>query len=86
MGDDERFGNFDDNIEWESATNTWVRRQSLTLPRGHASASTIPVNCGFLVAGGSTNELWRIRCVSFRSCGLCVEILLMHCFTTFVVM
>jgi hypothetical protein len=49
-------GNLADNFEFIAATETWVRRKSMTLARGHATASTRAIGCGFILAGGSVNS------------------------------
>jgi Kelch motif len=49
--------NLADNFEFIAATETWVRRAPLTVPRGHAAASTRPIGCGFIIAGGSINTV-----------------------------
>lgn len=57
--------NVADNFEFIAATETWVRRSSMPMARGHASASTRPIGCGFIVAGGSINAVngstFRVR-------------------------
>ena len=55
VGGNERHGNYDDNYEWDLDTESWIERQSMPFARGHASSSTNPVNCGFLIAAGTTN-------------------------------
>jgi hypothetical protein len=49
--------NVADNYEFIASTETWVRRASMLLARGHASASTRPIGCGFIIAGGSINAV-----------------------------
>jgi hypothetical protein len=49
-------GNQADLIEWDQASKTWIRRANMTLPRGHASASTLPYGCGFIMIGGAINN------------------------------
>lgn len=62
-GEDEFEGNNDDNFEWDVASETWIRRKSMPLTRGHASSSTTPVDCGFIISGGSSNGRGGIRYV-----------------------
>ena len=61
MGRDEENGNFDENFEWDCAAEGWIPSDRMLLNRGHASSSTIAANCGFLVAGGSSNGMGKIR-------------------------
>lgn len=49
--------NVADNYEFIAATETWEPRAPMPIERGHASASTRPIGCGFIIAGGSTNGL-----------------------------
>jgi N-acetylneuraminic acid mutarotase len=51
----EKFGNQNDLVEWDQASKTWIKRADMTLARGHASTSTIPYGCGFLMIGGAIN-------------------------------
>jgi Kelch motif len=44
-----------DNYEFIASTEKWVRRAPMIFGRGHASASTRPVACGFIIAAGSIN-------------------------------
>jgi N-acetylneuraminic acid mutarotase len=55
IAQEEDSGNQDDLVEWDQATKTWIRRADMPLPRGHASSSTIPYGCGFLMIGGAIN-------------------------------
>lgn len=61
VGENEHTGNVDDNYEWDIAGERWIRRRDLPFTRGHASSSTNAVNCGFMIAAGSTNEFGRTR-------------------------
>ena len=56
-GEYEISGNLADNFEFIPAKEEWIRRASMPLPRSHATASTRPVRCGFIIAGGSFNSL-----------------------------
>lgn len=56
VGEIECCANFGLNFEFIASSETWVRRASIPIPRGHASSSTRAVGCGFVVAGGSTNS------------------------------
>jgi Kelch motif len=49
--------NVADNYEFIASTETWARRAPMLLARGHASASTRPIGCGFIIAGGSINAV-----------------------------
>lgn len=61
MEGDESGGNLDNNYEWDVDSESWIEKQSMPFTRGHASSSTNAVNCGFLIAAGSTNEFGRTR-------------------------
>jgi hypothetical protein len=52
----ERYGNFADNFEFFAENETWIRRASMPLARGHATSSVRQIGCGFIVAGGSLNR------------------------------
>jgi Galactose oxidase, central domain len=43
-------------FEFIPSNETWIRRASLPFGRGHMSASTRAIGCGFLIAGGSINS------------------------------
>jgi hypothetical protein len=57
--------NLADNVEFMAATETWIRRAPMLVARGHVSASTRPIGCGFIIAGGSINAVngstFRVR-------------------------
>ena len=48
--------NKNETYEFITSTETWVRRSSMPLARGHATASTRSIGCGFIIAGGSVNS------------------------------
>jgi Kelch motif len=60
MGGQERLyeccRNKDALYEFVVRTETWVRRANMPLARGHATASTRAIGCGFFIAGGSVNS------------------------------
>jgi N-acetylneuraminic acid mutarotase len=56
LGGNEYNGNRDDLYEYDAVNETWTEWQKMTFPRGHASASTVAVSCGFIVAGGAINS------------------------------
>jgi hypothetical protein len=64
-GEAEATGNTKANYEWIAAHDTWVARQSMPLSRGHAASATKAFGCGFLVAGGTTNEHGITADISF---------------------
>jgi hypothetical protein len=64
---EEYTGNQPDLIEWDQASKTWIRRANMILPRGHASASTLPYGCGFMMIGGAINTGWSTSDISFYS-------------------
>jgi Kelch motif len=49
--------NVDRVYEFIAASGTWIKRATMPLARGHASASTRPLGCGFIIAGGSINAV-----------------------------
>jgi hypothetical protein len=51
----ESSSNQPDLLEWDQANMAWIRRANMTLPRGHASSSTLPYGCGFMMMGGAIN-------------------------------
>jgi Kelch motif len=53
--------NVADNYEFIAATESWVRRAPMPMARGHASASTRPIGCGFVIAGGSIDAVHGSR-------------------------
>jgi hypothetical protein len=55
LGKNECTENQDINYEWNAITKKWIRRANIPFPRGHATSSTIPIGCGFLMAAGSIN-------------------------------
>jgi hypothetical protein len=69
LGGQESEGEFGDNIashyEYIVATNTWVTRQPLPYPRGHASSSTHYVGCGFVLVAGCTNGGNKVNDVTY---------------------
>ena len=52
-GEDEKLGNLDTVVEYVPLSDQWYARASMTQARGHASSSTVPYGCGFLIAGGA---------------------------------
>jgi hypothetical protein len=65
QGEHEETGNTKANYEWIAANDTWVARRSMPLSRGHAASATKAIGCGFLVAGGTTNELGMTVDISY---------------------
>lgn len=56
MGENEKSGNSDENYEWDVPSQSWIARADMPITRGHASSSTNAIGCGFIIAGGSSNE------------------------------
>ena len=52
----EKSGNQNDLYEWDVINSQWIKRANMTIARGHASSSTRPYGCGFIMAGGATND------------------------------
>jgi hypothetical protein len=67
MGREEWVGNVNDLVEWDQPSKSWIRRANMTLARGHASSSTVPYGCGFLMMGGSINTGTKTPDVAFYS-------------------
>jgi N-acetylneuraminic acid mutarotase len=58
-------GNFDDIYEFNPVTEVWTQRQDMPLTRGHASASTRAVSCGFIIIAGTSNLIGKITDISY---------------------
>lgn len=56
VGKDECQQNLDKVYEWNPLTMKWTRHTNIPFPRGHAPSSTLPISCGFVMAGGSVNS------------------------------
>lgn len=39
----------------------WIQRADMPITRGHASSSTNKYGCGFIIAGGTSNDDGRVR-------------------------
>ena len=51
--------NLADTFKFVASKEKWIRRASMPMARSHATASTRPVRCGFIVAGGSLNSITK---------------------------
>lgn len=69
-GDDETAGNIALNFEFIEQTGSWQQKGNLTTTRSHTYTSTIPISCGFLIAGGSSNEEGMTSDVSYYDANL----------------
>lgn len=56
MGENEKYGNVADTVEFIASTETWVRRTPMPYARSHTTTSMRAIGCGFIVAGGSINS------------------------------
>jgi hypothetical protein len=65
VGENEHDGNNDQIYEWVTETESWIEREHMPFTRGHAGSSTRAIGCGFLIAGGSTNEFGKTDDVSY---------------------
>jgi hypothetical protein len=54
-GDEELTGNTDEMYEYDAVADTWMKRQNIPYPLGHAAATARAIGCGFLIAGGRLN-------------------------------
>jgi hypothetical protein len=61
IGENEHTGNLPDMYELIVSSETWVRRASMPMGRGHAMASTRSIGCGFIIASGSVNTVTAIK-------------------------
>jgi N-acetylneuraminic acid mutarotase len=59
IGEYEITDNLADTFEFVTPEEKWIRRASMPIARSHATASTRPARCGFIVAGGSFNSMTR---------------------------
>jgi hypothetical protein len=57
IGENEIFGNLADVFEFNAVEERWIRRASMPFGRSHSTASTRPIGCGFIVAGGAINAV-----------------------------
>lgn len=55
-GDNEESGNTNEMFEYNAVSDVWIAKQSLPNPLGHAAASARAIGCGFIIAGGRTNN------------------------------
>jgi hypothetical protein len=54
-------GNQDKHFEYVAGNDiamngTWIQRQKMPFPRGHANAATKAISCGFIIVGGAINS------------------------------
>lgn len=56
VGKDECQRNLDKVYEWHADSMTWTQHTNIPFARGHAPSSTLPISCGFVMAGGSVNS------------------------------
>jgi hypothetical protein len=57
IGENEVFGNLADVFEFNAVEERWIRQASMPFGRSHSTASTRPIGCGFIVAGGAINDV-----------------------------
>jgi N-acetylneuraminic acid mutarotase len=55
-GDHEEDQNTDEMYEYNAVSDVWTKKASVPNPLGHAAASARAIGCGFIVAGGRTNN------------------------------
>ena len=53
--------NLADLYEFVASNETWVQRTVMPFGRSHSTASTRPIGCGFIVAGGSVNSATAVK-------------------------
>jgi hypothetical protein len=56
LGQHEDNGNQNHNFEFDAINDKWIKHTPMPITRGHAAASTRAISCGFIVAGGLSNE------------------------------
>ena len=64
-GEEEANGNSNRVVEWDALKELWIEREPMALARGHATSSTRAIGCGFIVAGGTTNQYGKTSDVSY---------------------
>jgi hypothetical protein len=64
-GGNEPNGNLDDVYEFDPVREVWTQRQDMPFSRGHASASTRAVSCGFFIIASATNGSARTKDMSY---------------------
>ena len=52
-------------FEFDTVNEAWIERAPMLLTRGHATASTRATSCGFITAGGTSNEYGKISDISY---------------------
>ena len=67
VGENEFTGNIKDNYEYDVATDTWIRLMDMPYTTGHAASSTRAIGCGYIIAGGSTNEFGQTKNIYYYS-------------------
>jgi hypothetical protein len=56
VGDYELWGNTATMYEYVATSDTWIKRTPMPFGRGHSTSAVRSIGCGFVVAGGRTNE------------------------------
>ena len=56
VGDYELWGNTATMYEYVATADKWIQRTSMPFARGHSASAVRAIGCGFIVAGGRTNE------------------------------
>jgi len=64
-GADEENGNVGDLAEYDFEADQWYKRADMPIPRSHATSSTRPYGCGFLIVSGTTNDAQRTADISY---------------------
>lgn len=64
-GEYEKDQNTDKIYEWDPSNESWIERAPMLVTRGHATASTLAIGCGFITAGGTTNEFGKTSDISY---------------------
>jgi len=64
-GEHEKDMNTDKLYEWDPSNDSWIERAPMSMTRGHATASTLAIGCGFITAGGTTNEEGKTSDISY---------------------
>lgn len=58
-------GNTKEVYEWDASSRSWIEHPDMPFTRGHAASATKAISCGFLMAGGTTNDYGMVPDISY---------------------
>ena len=64
-GENEKDQNTNKLYELDALHEVWIERSPMLVTRGHASSSTRATGCGFITAGGTSNEYGKISDIGY---------------------